>query len=464
MKYKFAKNFLWGASTSAYQFEGAWNEDGKGMSVQDIKPHLNPKISDFKVASDHYHHWKEDVKIMNEIGFKSYRFSISWTRIIPEGTGEINSQGLKFYHELIDELVKNKIEPIVTVYHFDLPLKLAEKGGWMNRETIDAYCQYVDVLMKEFGKKVKYWITFNEQNVMLLQGPIMGIPRPEKCNVLQHIFQMNHHISLAQAKVTAKYRKIYPKSFFGPGPNIASIYPNTNKPMDQIAASNVAILRNWFYLDGLVKGEYTPSFVSYLKDHDSMFEIQDGDMDILKAGKPNFIAFNYYTSTTVEMTKEVKNLKLDPQIRLFGMPGFGESVANKNLTKTEFGWEIDPLGLRLTIRELYERYQLPLMITENGIGGYDSLTKDNTIEDHYRIQYLDNHILELGKAVNEGIPVIGYHSWSAFDLISVHEGMKKRYGFVFVNRTDTDLKTCQRIRKASSYWYEKLIKNNFIEE
>lgn len=455
------KKILWGASSSAYQFEGGWDSDGKGNSVQDVKKIINETTSDFKVASDHYNKWKEDVRIMKEIGLTSYRFSISWTRIYPKGFGKINLKGLEFYSNLIDELLKNGVEPIITMFHFDMPNELEKNGGWLNKENVTHYVNYAKTLFDYLGGKVKYWITFNEQNVLLLQGPVVGIKRPENCNVLKNIFEQNHNITLGQALVMQECHKRYgDKVKIGTAPNISQVYPNSNKPEDFIASQNINALRNWIYLDLIVKGYYNGIILNLLNKFDALFDISKEDLKIIANAKPDFIAFNYYTTATVEMTKEVKNYKIQDQERLFGIPGFGEQVSNPNLQKTQFGWEIDPIGIKATIRELKDRYNLPLMITENGIGGYDTINSENEIDDSYRIEYMENHLKQIKEALKEEVDFIAYNCWSAFDLISVHEGIRKRYGLVFVDRTDEDIKECKRIRKKSSYWYSEFIKEN----
>ncbi|WP_339033601.1 glycoside hydrolase family 1 protein [Spiroplasma endosymbiont of Cantharis rufa] len=457
---KISKSFLWGASTSAYQFEGGYNSDGKGPSIQDEKEIINKETSDFKIASDHYNHWKEDVALMREMGFKSYRFSISWTRIIPNGIGKVNQKGIEFYSNLINELLKNKIEPIVTMFHFDMPNELEKIGGWANRKVINAYVNYANILFDNFGDRIKYWITINEQNVLLLQGPIVGIKRPENCNVLQHVFQMNHNITVAQALVMQECHKRFTnKVKIGTAPNISSIYPASCKPEDVIASKNIGVLKNWFYLDIIVKGYYNRILLALLEEQNAMFEIKAGDMEIIQKANPDFIAFNYYTTTTVKMNEKIANYKLPIQERIFGFPGFGETVSNKNLNKTQFGWEIDPKGLKVTLLELQERYNLPVIITENGIGAYDKLENEKIIDD-YRIAYLKSHIEAIKEAVNEGSQIFGYNCWSAFDLVSVHEGISKRYGLIYIDRDEKNIKEAKRIRKKSSYWYEQLIRSN----
>ncbi|WP_342259135.1 glycoside hydrolase family 1 protein [Spiroplasma endosymbiont of Dioctria linearis] len=462
MSNKIPSSFLWGGSTSAYQFEGGFDQEGKGNSIQDTRTNIPQGTTDFKVASDHYNHWKEDVALMAEMGFKSYRFSIAWTRILPQGDGKVNKAGIEFYNNLINELIKNKITPIITMFHFDLPHSLNIDGGWLNKRTINAFEQYAKVLFESYGDRVKHWLTINEQNVMILFGEIVGINLPKEGNKLKNIYQVNHHMMLAQAKAINLCHEIVKNGKIGPAPNISSVYANSNKPIDQFAALNMRVMRNWFYLDTCVFGRYNSLVINYLKANNSMFECSDDEMKIIKKAKPDFIAFNYYASSTAKMTESDEIFdELPDQQKVKSVKGMYEQVKNDNLLKTQFGWEIDPLGFRNTIRELWDRYQLPLIVSENGIGGYDSLTNDGKVHDDYRIEYYKVHLKELKAAILEDkIDIFGYNPWSAIDLVSTHEGVKKRYGFVYVNRDEFDLKDLKRYRKDSFYWYQNLIKTN----
>ncbi|WP_282063087.1 glycoside hydrolase family 1 protein [Bacillus pumilus] len=459
----FPKDFFWGGSTSAYQVEGAWNEDGKGPSVIDMRASYPEGTTDFKVASDHYHRYKEDVKMFAEMGLKAYRFSIAWTRIIPNGDGEINQKGIEFYHSLIDELRRYDIEPIVTMYHFDLPHALQVKGGWSNRATVDAFERYAKVLFQEYGEKVKYWLTINEQNMMILHGSALGTLDPNLENPKKELYQQNHHMLVAQAKAMTLCHQMLPEAKIGPAPNIALIYPASPKPEDVLAAANYNAIRNWLYLDMAVFGRYNNLAWAYMKEKDILPVIEEGDMDILKSAKPDFIAFNYYTSQTVEASKgdgKDEFARGGDQHLKSGEDGVYKGGNNPFLSKNAFGWEIDPVGFRSTMREIYDRYQLPLIITENGLGAFDKLEEDGSIQDDYRIDYLEKHIEQIKWAITDGVEVFGYCPWSAIDLISTHQGCSKRYGFIYVNRDEFDLKDLKRIRKKSSYWYETLIQQN----
>lgn len=458
MKYTFPEGFLWGASTSAYQVEGGWDADGKAPSVQDMKK-VPEGTSDFKVASDHYNRYKEDIALFKELGLKAYRFSISWTRVMPHG--EVNRQGLAFYHDLIDSLIKNDIEPIVTVFHFDLPYDIYEKGGWSNRETISAFVDYCKVLFEEFGSKVKYWQTINEQNVLVFAGDIIGTgPKLS----MKEKYQENHHMLVAQALVMGAYHEGNYGGMIGPAPNIAAVYAQTDKPEDQLARIHFDAIRNWLVLDAAVFGVYNHNAWRVLEALGATPDVTEEDLRIMRENTCDYIAFNYYnTATVTEWEKpqhEGETNSIRDQQRGLGIPSFFQAAENKSLQETEFGWAIDPVGLRVTANEIYSRYRLPLIITENGLGARDVLEADGGIRDPYRIEFLRQHIEQLALILEDGVELIGYCPWSALDLISTHEGVEKRYGFVYVNRTEDDLKDLKRYKKDSFYWYQQVIANN----
>lgn len=455
----FPKDFLWGASTSAYQVEGAYNEDGKGLSVQDL--HIPTEgITDFKVASDHYHRYKEDVKLMAELGLKAYRFSISWARILPDGDGEVNEKGVQFYKDLIDELINYGIEPIVTMYHFDLPYALHEKGGWANRKTIDAFETYVKILFKNYGDKVKYWLTINEQNVMINHPAAMN---PGKVPSKKELYQQCHNMFVASAKATLLCHEMVEDGKIGPAPNITAIYPEKCNPLDAIAADNWESIRCWLYLDIAVHGRYNSLVWAYLEEKGYTPTIEDGDMDIISKAKPDFLGVNYYATATVAASRndgtDCQARNGDQQI-MIGEEGVYRAAQNNYLEKTEFGWMVDSIGLRVTLRRIYDRYHLPLLITENGLGAKDELTEDKKVHDDYRIDYLKRHFYQAKLAINDGVDLIGYCPWAFIDLVSTHQGYGKRYGFVYVDRDETDLKEMKRYKKDSFDWYKKIIKEN----
>ncbi|SFN24818.1 6-phospho-beta-glucosidase [Izhakiella capsodis] len=462
----FPADFLWGAATSAYQVEGAWDEDGKGPSVIDARQHYPEGTTDFKVASDHYHRYKEDIALFAELGLKCYRFSVAWTRIIPDGDGEINPAGIDFYHQMIDELRAKNIEPLVTLYHFDLPQALMEKGGWANRNTLNAFVRYANVLFEAFGDKVRYWLTINEQNMMILHGNALGTQDPNLENPVKNLYQQNHNMLVAQAQVMQNLHRRHPQAKIGPAPNIALIYPLSCRPEDITAAFNYNAIRNWAYLDAAVWGRYNTTFWRYLEEKDALPHIEEGDMEILAAGRPDFIAFNYYTTQTVEAsrndgTDSVARSKTDQHLRS-GEEGVHRGAKNPHLARNAFNWEVDPVGFRNTLRAIYDRYNLPLIVTENGIGAFDKL-ENGTVNDDYRVDYIKAHLKQMQLAITDGVEVFGYTPWSAIDVISTHQGCSKRYGLIWVNRDEFDLKDLKRIPKASAKWYTNVIKNNGID-
>ena len=457
----FPENFLWGASTSAYQVEGASLEDGKGPSCQDVKE-VPAGTSDLKVCADEYHHYKEDIALFAEMGFKVYRFSISWSRMIPQGTGEVNPKGIAYYNNLINECLKYNIVPLVTMFHFDMPAALDERGSWSNPDSVDWFVNFAKVMFENFGDRVKYWLTINEQNMLTLVGPVIGtlhIPAGTT-NVLKETYQQNHHMLVAQAKAMALCHKMIPDAKIGPAPNISLVYAASCKPEDVLASQNFNAIRNWLYLDMAVYGRYNNLVWSYLEENDATPEFAPGDEEALANGHPDFIGFNYYSTATVAYSDGSEALKDGDQQSAGGIPGVYKTVKNPNLPRTEFNWEIDPIGFRNTLREVYSRYHLPIIITENGLGAYDTLGEDGKIHDTYLINYLRAHIEQMRLAITDGVEMMGYCPWSAIDLISTHEGMRKRYGFVYVDRDEFDLKTMKRYRKDSFYWYKKVIASN----
>lgn len=458
----FPVDFLWGASTSAYQVEGAWNEDGKGPSVVDMLNHP-PGTADFTVASDHYHRFKEDIRLFSELGLKAYRFSVAWSRVIPQGTGATNQAGLAYYEDLIDELLAHGIEPIVTLYHFDLPYALEQQGGWLNRQSIDAFVDYAQVLFEALGDKVKYWLTINEQNTMILHpgaiGTMPGKAEPSR----KDMYQQSHHMMVAQSKVMQLCHELCPHAQIGPAINTTSMYAETCKPEDAIAAHNWETLRCWSFLDVAVHGRYNALALSYLADRDMLpvMDVEDGV--VLQQGKPDFVAINYYSTATIAASRgdasDVSARAGDQQIML-GEPGVYRAAENPHVDKTPYGWVVDPQGLRLTLRKVYERYHLPILITENGIGAPDVLENDSIVNDSYRIDFIHRHVEQMRLAIDDGVPLFGYCPWAAIDVVSTHQGYAKRYGFIYVNRDENDLKDLKRIKKSSFYWYQSLIARN----
>lgn len=475
MKNIFPEGFLWGAATSAYQVEGAAYEDGKKASQQDIINKESYNLRGFAtadIASDHYHHYKEDVALMKEMGFNTYRFSIAWSRVFPDGVGEVNEKGIQFYRDLIDELLANDIEPIITLYHYDLPWALVEKyNGWLNRQVVADFEYYARYIINEFKDKVKYWTTINEQSIIVQYWTQKCYIPEDMRNNNQLRYQINHHMNLAHAIACKLVHEIVPNGLVGAAIGYSPIYPLTSKPEDVMAAQNAHDLRNGFYLDIYFKGFYTKSAMIYLENHGLAPIIEEGDMEIIKEGYSDFLALNYYASECAKACPE----DAGKEIRYSGVnlsgkkgemsgfethPGFYEMCKNPNLDTTDWDWAIDATGLEYIFRDIYMRYNKPLMVTENGLGAFDTLSEDGKIHDDYRIDYLRNHIKAMKKAIDYGVEVLAYCPWSALDLLSTSNGVKKRYGFIYVDRSDDDPKECARLKKDSFYWYQKVIKSN----
>ena len=472
---KFPNDFLWGASTSAFQVEGAYKQDDKGLTIYDVKT-LNPGTCSFHYSSDFYNHYKEDIALMAEMGFKAYRMSISWSRILPEGEGKINQKGIEFYKNVFNECHKYGIEPIVTIFHFDLPLALYEKyGGWKDRKMIDIYVNYCRVLFENYGDDVKYWLTFNEQNALIFFGALDMTSLGVTVKSMNQLYNEGHIQLVAQAKAIKLCHDMCPKAKIGPAPNITTSYPASSNPLDQIAAYNMDDLRNNWYIDPLVFGEYPKSVNHYFELNNVVLEIHEGDMEIMRECHPDFIGFNCYGNDTTEyleyydmdlgILKNADNRDMSYLRALMDKPGVGKSIVNPYFVKAKTdGHSYDPYCIRITARRLTERYHLPLIVTENGYGRPDTLEVDGTIHDEYRIEHLRETIKEIKKGIDEGAMLIGYCPWSALDLVSTREGISKRYGFIYVDRNENDENAknseMKRYRKDSFYWYKNVIKSN----
>ena len=455
----FPKDFLWGASTSAYQVEGANLSHGKGPSVQDVKK-VPEGTSDLTVCADFYHRYKEDIALMAEMGFKVYRFSISWSRILPQGTGEVNQEGIDFYNNVINECLKYNIIPLVTMFHFDMPQALEERGGWEKRESIDWFVNFAKVMFENFGDRVKYWLTINEQNVMINHPNAMN---PGKIPTKKELYQQCHNMFVASAKATLLCHEIVENGKIGPAPNITAIYPEKCNPSDVIASDNWESIRCWLYLDIAVYGRYNSLVWAYLEEKGWTPTIEEGDMEVIEKAKPDYLGVNYYATATVAAAKndgtDCQPRNGDQQIML-GEEGVYRAAQNNYLEQTEFGWMVDSIGMRVTLRRIYDRYHLPILITENGLGAKDVLTEDGSIHDDYRIDYLKRHFHQARLALTDGVDLIGYCPWSFIDLVSTHQGYQKRYGFVYVDREENDLKEMKRYEKDSFKWYQEIIKEN----
>lgn len=468
----FPKHFLWGSASAAYQIEGAWNEDGKGKSVWDefvTIPGKTFKGTNGNVAVDHYHRWKEDIQLMKEQGLKAYRFSVAWTRVFPQGRGEVNQKGLQFYIDLVDELIVNNIEPVLTLYHWDLPLALQEEyGGWENRNIIDDFVNYAETLFQTFRNKVKYWVSLNEQNVFTHQGWQIATHPPGKKDT-QLFYNVNHIANLVNAKVIQKFRELEMPGMIGPSFAYTPQYSIDSDPKNILAAENAEELLANFWMDVYVYGEYPSVILQALKEQGITIDIQSGDMEILRAAKPDFLGLNYYQSATnawnpLDGVSNGDHYQMNTTGKKgtsteSGVSGIQKTVKNPFVETTNWDWTIDPMGLRIALRRMNSRYRLPILITENGLGEYDKL-EDGQIHDSYRIDYLEQHVKAIQEAISDGVEVIGYHTWSYTDLLSWLNGYQKRYGFVYVDQDETMTGTLQRIPKDSYYWYQKVIQSN----
>ncbi|WP_371862543.1 glycoside hydrolase family 1 protein [Mesobacillus foraminis] len=466
----FPDNFLWGAASAAYQVEGAWNVDGKGPSNWDEFVRIPGKT--FKgttgdVAVDHYHRYEEDVRLMAEMGMKTYRFSVAWSRIFPKGKGEINEKGLQFYDNLIDDLVKNNIEPILTIYHWDLPQALQELyGGWESRQIVGDFTNYAVELFKRYGDRVKYWVSLNEQNIFTALGYKMAL-HPPGVKDEKLFYQVNHHANLANANVIKEFRKYVPHGKIGPSFAYSPAYAATAKPEDILAAENAEELNSHWWMDIYAWGKYPEAAWKYLEEKGLAPHMEDGDFELLRQGKPDFMGVNYYRTTTYEKnpldgvsegqfnTSGKKGSSEDT-----GIPGVFKTVKNPNLEATNWDWEIDPKGLRIGLRRITSRYRLPILISENGLGEYDTLEENNTVNDDYRIDYIRTHLVAVQEAITDGVEMIGYCVWSFTDLLSWLNGFQKRYGFVYVNQDEEGGKDLRRIKKKSYHWYKEVIDTN----
>lgn len=466
----FPNGFLWGSASAAYQVEGAWDKDGKGPSVWDNFVRIPGKTfkgTNGDVAVDHYHRFREDVALMAEQGLKAYRFSVAWARIFPKGKGEVNQAGLKFYDDLVNELIAHKIEPVLTLYHWDIPQALQDEyGGWESRQVIEDFTHYAEVLFKHFAGRVKYWVSLNEQNVFISLGYRLKM-HPPGVSDEKRLFHANHIANLANASVICKFRELGIEGQIGPsfayGPN----YAFNSTPEHVLATENAEEFGAYFWLDVYSRGEYPLIVWKWLQEEGLAPEIQPGDMELLKKATPDFMGVNYYRTHTV-MDNPLDGVGLGEMnfsgkkgtTKASGSPGLFKHVDNPFTEKTNWDWDIDSTGLRIALRRIASRYRLPVMITENGLGEYDTLTEDLKIHDDYRIDYLRAHLQAVQGAISDGVTVLGYCTWSYTDLLSWLNGYQKRYGFVYVDRDELDEKQLARYKKDSYYWYQNVIKTN----
>ncbi|MBC5830386.1 6-phospho-beta-glucosidase [Vibrio metschnikovii] len=471
-QYSFPKDFLWGGAVAAHQVEGGWNKDGKGVSVVDVLTkgaHEVPRVITDSVESDQFYpnheaidfygHYKEDIALFAEMGFKCFRTSIAWTRIFPNGDEATpNEAGLQFYDDLFDELLKYGIEPVITLSHFEMPNHLVKHyGSWANRQVIDFFVKFSQTVMERYQHKVKYWITFNEiNNQRNWKLPIWGYcnsgmiytdyPNPE-----QMMYQVLHHQFVASAQVVKLGHQINPDFKIGSMIHIMPLYPATCRPENVLLAQEL-MREKYLFSDVQVRGYYPSYLIKEWQRKNIQIEMATGDEQILREGCADYLAISYYMTNIVSTQKE------EGQTTSL----FENSRLNPYLPASDWGWQIDPDGLRVALSELYERYQKPIFIVENGLGALDEVQADGSINDDYRINYLSEHIKAVATAINyDGVEVMGYTPWGCIDCVSFTTGeYKKRYGFIYVDKHDDGTGTMARSKKKSFYWYQQVIASN----
>lgn len=465
------KKFLWGGAIAANQCEGAYKEDGRGLCNVDLLPQGEDRLDTMNGINvsleldpnkyypshegiDFYYNYKSDIKMLAEMGINVFRLSISWTRIFPTGDEDKpNEKGLLYYERIFKLCKSYGIEPLVTICHFDVPIYLIQEiGAWKNRKMVDYYLKLCKVLFERYNGLVKYWITFNEIN-MILHHPFMGaglVFSPNE-NHYQVKMQASHYELLASALATKVAKSINPDYHIGCMLAGGACYPLTSNPKDVWEAKKVE-RENYFFIDVQADGQYPNFFWKELEKKQIGLDITKDDLDILKNNTVDFISFSYYSSKVTASNKQKEMIEANAT----------ETIRNPYLDSSEWGWQIDPLGLRITMNDIYNRYHLPLFIVENGLGAVDKLEKDGTINDQYRIKYLKEHIIAMIDAVREdGVELMGYTPWGCIDIVSAGTGqMSKRYGFIYVDLDDSGNGTNKRIKKNSYFWYKEVISSN----
>ncbi|SNZ15988.1 6-phospho-beta-glucosidase [Terribacillus aidingensis] len=467
------KDFLWGGALAAHQFEGGWNQDGKGPSVIDVMTagahgvprEITETIEEDKFypnheAIDFYNRYKEDVALFAEMGLKCLRTSIGWTRIFPKGDeAEPNEAGLQFYDDLFDELLKHNIQPVITLSHFEMPLHLArEYGGFRSREVVQHFVRFAEVVFRRYKNKVKYWMTFNEiNNKMDTDNPLFlwtnsGVTVREGENAREVMYQAGHHELIASALAVRKGKEINPDFQIGAMVSHVPVYPYSSNPADVMLAEEL-MRERYFFPDVHVRGYYPSYVLQEFKREGYNIVFEEGDDEILRNGTVDYLGFSYYMSTTVKSDKEVE------QNTNITNGGMAQSVENPYIKASDWGWSIDPVGLRYTLNRFYDRYQIPLFIVENGFGAVDHIEEDGSIHDPQRIDYLRSHVEELKKAVTyDGVDLLGYTPWGIIDIVSFTTGeMKKRYGMIHVDRDNEGNGSMERSKKDSFVWYQNVI-------
>lgn len=472
---KFPENFLWGGAVAANQCEGAWNVDGKRISVPDVitnGTHTTPRRIEPSMsqeflypshdAIDFYHHYEEDIALFAEMGFKVFRTSINWTRIFPTGEEtEPNEKGLEFYDRVFECCKKHNIEPLVTISHYELPYALVEKyNGWTDRRLIDLFMNFCRVIFDRYQDKVKYWLTFNEINA----GALYTGTTSTTCNFKgfegsladledkpHERFQALHHLFVASARAVNYAHEKYPHFKMGCMIGFLGYYPYTCNPDDILATQSQTRMVDWFCSDIQVRGKYPSYSKRYFEENKITIKMEPGDVQELVEGKVDFYSFSYYMTFCVTTDTKVDTTTGN----LLG------GAKNPYLQTSDWGWQIDPKGLRWCLNEIYDRYQIPLMIVENGLGAYDTKAEDGKIHDDYRIDYMRQHIEQMGEAIADGVDLMGYTPWGCIDLVSLSTGeMAKRYGMIYVDKYDDGTGDLSRHRKDSFYWYKKVIETN----
>lgn len=474
-KSQFPNDFLWGGALAVNQCEGAYLVGGKALSSVDLLPTGDKRRNIMKgdvpaftplegefypshEAIDFYNRYKEDIALFAEMGFKALRVSIAWARIFPTGEEVLpNEEGLQFYDDLFDELLKHNIEPVVTLAHFDVPVALIEKyGSWRNRKMVELFQVYAETVLKRYKDKVKYWMTFNEIN-MLLHLPFLGagLVFKEGDNVKEIQYQAAHHQLVASALAVKACHELIPDAMIGCMLAAGSFYPYTCNPND-IFQGMEKDRESYFFIDVQSRGEYPGYAKRFFKDNNLNIVTEPGDDELLKNNTVDYIGFSYYSSRTTSTDPEVQKNMTSGNV-------FG-SIANPYLAKSEWGWTIDPKGMRITANQLHDRYQKPLFVVENGYGANDIPDANGEINDDYRIDYLKRHIAEMGEAIEDGVNIIGYTSWGPIDIVSASTGeMKKRYGYIYVDRDNEGNGTLKRSKKKSFAWYQKVISSNGVD-
>jgi 6-phospho-beta-glucosidase len=473
---KFPDGFLWGGATAANQFEGGYNADGKGLSSADVitggthtVPRRITKILEEGTyypsheAIDFFHRYKEDIKLFAEMGFKVFRMSIAWSRIFPNGDdAQPNEEGLKFYDNVFAELKKYNIEPLVTISHYEAPFNLTKKyNGWGDRRVVDFYVRYCETIFNRYKDEVKYWLTFNEINCLtmpfgtFMAGAIIPEGNGELTNAAlnneQIRYQALHHQFIASAKAVKLGHEINKDFKIGCMIAYMTSYPLTCNPEDILLAQQKDNLSNFLCSDVQVRGAYPGFAKRYFKENNINIIMEEKDENILKEGCVDFYSFSYYMSSCV--SADANQEKVGGNISM--------GLKNPYLKASAWDWQIDPKGLRWSLNNIYNRYQIPLMVVENGLGAADTVEEDASINDDYRIDYLREHIKEMKEAVADGVELIGYTPWGCIDLVSAGTGeMKKRYGFIYVDKDNEGKGTLDRFRKKSFYWYKKVIDTN----